>query len=239
MNTILFAETESAVANKRRHDLGSLKDKNNDVNQIKTEVTGEDGNKCYVSTKDAKSVLQPLKVFKPISRNDFDKWETDFLVDYIIKTHHNFAKKNAVTIYTLAQKVAYQHSNNHPELLTLNRIIFLFLHDLLNQMSNEEQSLFPYIRQTTNDKKYAKINDNNISKLLKEKIKSLQNEHKKSLIYLKVIRQVTNNFRIPSDACNSYSTLFEKIKELEDDLSIHFHLEDDILFPNAIAAYRV
>jgi len=53
-----------------------------------------------------------------------------------------------------------------------------------------------------------------------------------------VVRQLTNNFTIPSDACHSYNALFEKIKELEDDLILHFHLEVDILFPNAIAALK-
>jgi len=235
MNTISFTETESAVANKRHHELGSLKDKDIDLNQIKTEITGEDGNEFYVNTESAKSVLQPFKVFNPISKDDFSKWKTDFLVDYIIKTHHDFAKKNAVIIYTLAQKVAYRHSNSHPELLTLNKIIFLFLHDLLNQMKEEEQFLFPRIRQTVNDIKYAEeINDKSILQSLKEKIKLLQNEHAKVFTYLTALRQATNNFGIPSDACNSYKALFEKMKELEDDLNIHFHLEDDILFPNAL-----
>ena len=178
-----------------------------------------------------------LKYLNQSPGNGLGKWETDFLIDYIIKTHHDFAKKNAVIIYNLAQKVAYRHSDNHPELLTLNKIIFLFLHDLLNQMSKEEQSIFPYIRQTAKDKIYAE-KYNSIPQSLKGKIKLLHNEHAKAFTYLKVLRQVTNNFRIPSDACNSYNALFEKIKELEDDLNMHFHLEDDILFPNAIAAYK-
>ncbi|MDE3184872.1 MAG: hemerythrin domain-containing protein, partial [Bacteroidota bacterium] len=73
-----------------------------------------------------------------------------------------------------------------------------------------------------------------ISQSLEGKIKVLQNGHAKSFTYLKALRQVTDNFGIPSDACNSYKALFEKMKELEDDLNIHFHLEDDILFPNAL-----
>ena len=208
MDTIPLAETETVVANEKHHHLKILKNRDLDFNDMKSES------------------------------NDFDKWETDFLVDYIIKTHHDFAKKNAVIIYTLAQKVAYRHSENHPELRTLSEIIFLFLHDLLNQMLKEEQYIFPYIRQKEKDRKYAKINDNNISQSLKEKIKLLQNAHEKASKYLKVLRQVTNNFRIPYDACNSYNALFGKIKELEDDLNMHFHLENDILFPNAIAAYK-
>ncbi|HWH62669.1 MAG TPA: hemerythrin domain-containing protein [Ginsengibacter sp.] len=228
MNTIPFTETESAVANERHYDLEILKNKGIDLNQIKTEITGENSNESV------KSVLQPFKVFKPTSGNGFGKGQTDFLIDYIIKTHHEFAKKSAAVIYNLAQKVTYRHCDNHPELLTLNKIIFLFLHDLLNQMKEEEQFIFPRLRQKANAIKYTIINDTCISQSLEGEIKVLQNEHAKSLMYLKTLRQVTNNFGTPSDACNSYKTLFEKIKELEDDLNIHFHLEDDFLFSNAL-----
>jgi regulator of cell morphogenesis and NO signaling len=234
MNTIPFVETESTLANENHHNPEILKNKDIDFDEMQTKITREDNNEFYIDTEHVKSVLQPFKIFKPISRNCFDKWETDFLINYIIKTHHAYAKTNAVIIYNLAQKVAYRHSDNHPELLTLNKIIFLFLHDLLNEMSKEEQSLFPDIRQTTKDKTYSKTNS--VSQSLKEKIKLLHNEHVKAFTYLKVLRQLTNNYKIPPDACNSYTTLFLKMKELEDDLSMHFHLEDDILFPNAIAA---
>jgi regulator of cell morphogenesis and NO signaling len=228
MDTIPLVKTESAVANERRHDLEILKNKGSDLNQIKTEITAEN------SDGTVNSLLQPFKVFKPTSGNGFGKGQTDFLVDYIIKTHHEFAKKNAAVIYNLAQKVTYRHCDNHPELLTLNKIIFFFLHDLLNHMKEEEQFTFPRLRQKANAIEYTVINDTCISQSLERKIKVLRNEHAKSFTYLKALRQLTNNFGIPSDACNSYKVLFEKIKDLEDDLYIHFHLEDDILFPNAL-----
>ena len=228
MDTIPFVKTESAVANERRYDREILKDKRIDLSQINTGINGKG------SIESVKSVLQPFKVFKPTSGNGFGKGQTDFLVDYIVKTHHELAKKNAAVIYNLAQKVTYRHSDNHPELLTLNKIIFLFLHDLLNHMKEEEQFIFPRLRQRANAIRYTEINDTCISQSLEGKIKVLQNEHAKAFTYLKALRQVTDNFGIPSDACNSYKALFEKIKELEDDLLIHFHLEDDILFSNAL-----
>ncbi|KAA9040523.1 hypothetical protein FW778_00275 [Ginsengibacter hankyongi] len=231
MNTNPFAETENDVINERIPALEFLKNEDTDLSQIKTDITQKNGNEFYVNAESVKSVSQPFKAFRPFSRNNFGKWETDFLIDYIIKTHHNFAKKNAVIIYNLAQRAFYHHSNTHPELLTLNKIIFLFLHDLLNQMKEEEQFIFPCIRQTANDIKYAEINDASISQSLKEKIKLLENERAKAFTYLKTLRKVTNDFGIPADACDSYKTLIEKMKELEDNLNMHFYLEDH-LFQN-------
>lgn len=180
--------------------------------------------------KSEESLTQPFEVFKHIKRDDFGEMDTELLIDYIIKTHHDFVKMNSVIIYGLAQKAFYRHSHTHPELITINNIIFLFLHDLLNQMKAEEQFHFPRIRQETNDLKCAERNENKILQSLMRRRKSLLNNHAKAFKYLTTLRQVTNNFDIPSDSSNSYKALFEKIKELEDDLIIHFQLEDDFLF---------
>ena len=40
----------------------------------------------------------------------FDKYPADLLIDYIIKRHHIFAKKNTAVIYNLLQKVTYRHN---------------------------------------------------------------------------------------------------------------------------------
>ncbi|HET7117124.1 MAG TPA: hypothetical protein VFI29_11565 [Hanamia sp.] len=101
-------------------------------------------------------------------------------------------------------------------------------------MKYQEQFLFPRIRQEVNDIKCAGRNDNNILQSLKRKRKLLQNNHEKVFTYLTSLRRVTNNFDIAFDDCSAYNALFEKIKEFEDDLIIHFNLEDDFLFPNGL-----
>src|SRR5665213_950043 len=76
------------------------------------------------------------------SMTSFDKYPADLLIDYIIKTHHDFAKRNAVVIYNFLQKVAYSHQ--HSELKKFSEVAFFFFQDLLNQMLKEEQDFFPY-----------------------------------------------------------------------------------------------
>ena len=225
---IPFNRTESVVLNGRHYDPESLKNKGIYLNKINTEVTMDNINKSE------KTVPQLFKINKPISKDSSGNMETDFLIDYIMKTHHDFAKKKSVVIYMLAQKAFYRHSNTHPEMLTINNIIFLFVHDLLNQMKVEEQFLFPHIRQAAIDIKCGEKNDNNILQSLMPKRRLLQDNHEKTFAYLNALRQVTDNFEIPSDCCNSYKALIETLKELEDDLILHFHLEDDFLFPGGL-----
>jgi regulator of cell morphogenesis and NO signaling len=48
------------------------------------------------------------------------------------------------------------------------------------------------------------------------------------------IRVLTNNYILPEDACASYSLLYIMLYEFEDDLHLHIHLENNILFPKTI-----
>ena len=47
------------------------------------------------------------------------------------------------------------------------------------------------------------------------------------------IAKLTNNYIPPVDACNTYKVTFQTLKEFEQDLHRHIHLENNILFPKA------
>ena len=47
------------------------------------------------------------------------------------------------------------------------------------------------------------------------------------------MRQLTRDYAIPAEACNTYRALFAALVELESDLHRHIHLENNILFPRA------
>jgi len=197
------------------------------------------GDKAYFTEKNLnKADIDCHEIKDAINVRDnsaLSKYDAVFLIDYVIQIHHGFVKKNATTIYNLAQKVAYRHSHEHDELKKFNEVAFFFFHHLLNQMSNEEQDLFPYLRQTIRETKYHGKIDNSALQSLKEKIQLQQAEHKRSFNYLKIFREVTSDYEMPFDACYHYKSLFEKMKELEHDLTRHFYLEDDILFPKVLA----
>lgn len=228
MDTLQFAGTGRAVANKRYYNAEISK---------KNLTAVEDGGKSNIETcakeEGLKKLLQPFNVFKTISRDDFEKWDIDFLVEYL-KTHHGFARKNATVIYEQGQRVFYRHCENHPELITLTEVMVLFLHDLLHQIKKEE-FFFAFIRQISKTKRHLQTPGNADLKVVNDTIKLLRNDQEKSMNYLKVIRQITGNYRIPPDACHSYKSLFEKLQVLEEDLIFHFHLEKNILFPKAAA----
>ena len=62
----------------------------------------------------------------------------------------------------------------------------------------------------------------------------MEMEHEASGDELREFRKMTAGYSLPDDACNSYKLLFSKIKEFENDLFQHIHLENNILFPKAL-----
>lgn len=164
---------------------------------------------------------------------DFDKWDLDFLADYIRQTHHRYVKDNAELIAGLAQKIAGHHGVNHPELNELAPGVYRMLNDLLQHIEKEEKVLFPAIKNLVaakNNGQHTAMHAGSVS----QPIKVMESEHDQTGNELKQFRKLTDNYTLPSDACNSYRYLFEKLKEFEDDTFRHVHLENNILFPKAI-----
>jgi regulator of cell morphogenesis and NO signaling len=59
-------------------------------------------------------------------------------------------------------------------------------------------------------------------------------EHDDAGDALKRMRELTEDYSVPVDACGTYRAAFESLKELEQDMHRHVHKENSILFPKAI-----
>jgi regulator of cell morphogenesis and NO signaling len=62
----------------------------------------------------------------------------------------------------------------------------------------------------------------------------MQIEHDAAGGILAEMSKLSNNYTTPADACNSYQFLYKKLKDLDEDLHQHIHLENNILFPKAL-----
>ena len=62
----------------------------------------------------------------------------------------------------------------------------------------------------------------------------MEMEHEMVAKNLEKIRELSNNYLLPEDACASYSLLYRTLEEFEEDLHLHVHLENNILFPKAL-----
>ena len=166
--------------------------------------------------------------------NDYDEWELGMLADYIVATHHQYIKDNAESLNGLAIKVSEHHGQNNPELHRVATSTHHFLQDLLNHITNEEEVLFPVIKQLLSKKDNPSEELSYEAGTLDHPIRILLKEHEIAGEDLNFLRRITNNFAPPKNACNSFTYLYEKLKEFESDLYIHLRIENDYLFPRAL-----
>ena len=236
MNTIQLTETVGTSAAKDYTNTNIFKNMRTDFCCIDDKIPGEVGSDAGTTEAKMSAASKQILFKKPNSPQEFDNGKLDSMIDYIIKTHHQYAKENAIIIYNLAQKVAQHHSKNHPKLLQLTTALFLFLHDFLNCMIKEEQILFPNIKHLVKNKSHSGKSGYTTFGLIKEWVGLIYKDHQALIEDLNLFHELTNNYRLPEDACHSYKCLFGKMKEFEDDLLAHVHLENNILFPKALAA---
>jgi regulator of cell morphogenesis and NO signaling len=187
-----------------------------------------------VAVELVKVALEQNSLTKPTIEQEFNKWDIDLLIDYIVSAHHLYTKESAVIIYDLAQNISYSHSQKHPALKTLAAALFLFLDDLLYHLKKEEQILFPNIRQLVKNRSCNERFTYTTFGFINEIVGQLKKEHLAAGNELKLFRQLTNDYLLPADAGISYKYLFQKMKEFESDLFLHVHLENNILFPKAL-----
>ena len=66
-------------------------------------------------------------------------------------------------------------------------------------------------------------------------IKMMETEHDEVGVLMENINKLSNGYTPPANACTTFRLSYAKLKEFEDDLHQHIHLENNILFPKAIA----
>jgi len=156
------------------------------------------------------------------------------LIDHIVKTHHKFTREETARLGTLLEKVCSVHGKNHPELFNIRDTFANLAAELRLHLMKEENILFPYI---------VRLEEAAIQKdpalpapfgTVQNPIRMMTQEHDGAGAALRQMREASNNFRLPQDACISYQTLYQALAGFEADLHQHIHLENNILFPRAV-----
>ncbi len=164
----------------------------------------------------------------------FGEWKLDFLADYIVNTHHSYVKKSLPGLLEYAAKVASVHGAQHPELLRIQALVEAINEELLSHMMKEEKVLFPYIKVLV----HAVDGEGQPGAVhfgtIQNPVSVMEAEHEMVGGYLAEINTLSNNYALPADACASYALLYKMLAAFEEDLHIHVHLENNMLFPKAL-----
>jgi regulator of cell morphogenesis and NO signaling len=99
----------------------------------------------------------------------------------------------------------------------------------------EEQVLFPYITRLEESALAGESAPPAMFGTVVNPVRMMMQEHDSAGDALRSLRTTTKNYAAPDDACISYRTLYQTLQGFEADLHQHIHLENNILFPRAVA----
>jgi regulator of cell morphogenesis and NO signaling len=156
-------------------------------------------------------------------------WSTAFLADYIVNEHHTYVRESLPVLRAFAQKVAKVHGHARPELLGIAERVEALADELTGHLASEENEVFPRIKALAS----ADAPD---VEALRALVDEMEHEHDGAGTLMREIRALSDDFTPPEWACNTYRALFAKLEEFEGDLHRHVHLENNVLFPKALAA---
>ncbi len=171
---------------------------------------------------------------------NFDAMTLTQLSDYIVLTHHEYVKKEMPQMYLYLHRVASKHGQRHPEMIEVFNIFELLKDEMEQHMEKEELVLFPRIKMIENHTNgFDPMQGNRFSTAyLESPVMTMEEEHDHAGEIMDKIRNLTNNYTLPADACTTYKLCFASLQAFEADLHQHVHLENNILFPKAIVLLK-
>ena len=195
---------------------------------------------CRTANLPMDDVLDSLEMAEQSARavQEDRNWPRELLADlvaHINSTHHKYTRDEIARLGPLFDKVCSVHGKNHPELPQVRASFQGLAQELTMHMMKEERVLFPYI---------VRMEEAVIQKepvlpapfgTVQNPVAMMMHEHDSAGDALRAMRQASAGYTPPGDACISYQTLYKALADFEADLHQHIHLENNILFPRAIA----
>ncbi|HRP01382.1 MAG TPA: iron-sulfur cluster repair di-iron protein [Candidatus Kapabacteria bacterium] len=164
---------------------------------------------------------------------DYNSWSLDILADYIEKKHHHYVESKSREILPFLEKIVRVHGDRHPELREVETLFKETVGEMAKHMKKEELILFPFIKKMVKfDKENTKLET--APGRAATSIKAMMDDHTNEGDRFNRISELTNKYTAPEDGCNSYKITLAMLKEFEEDLYLHIHLENNILFPKSV-----
>lgn len=151
------------------------------------------------------------------------------LADHIEQTHHVYLRKELPRLTELTKKVAAAHGDKYSWLEDVKHTYADLVAELEPHMQKEEQILFPMIRELERQ-------GGGYGGSVGSPIAVMEHEHDNAGAALLRLRELTNGFTPPPDACNSFRAMLDGLATLEVNTHEHIHKENNVLFVRAAEA---
>jgi regulator of cell morphogenesis and NO signaling len=170
----------------------------------------------------------------PVSE-DWNAQSLGALAAHIVNAHHAYVRRELPRLAELAGKVVNRHGDTKPELPQIQAKVAQISEELTEHLAKEEVVLFPYITKLERAKDEGTAKPHGCFGTVASPIAMMTQEHEAAGALLAEIRQLSGDYTPPVGACPTFHAFYNGLHEFEQDLHQHIHLENNILFPRAMA----
>jgi regulator of cell morphogenesis and NO signaling len=156
------------------------------------------------------------------------------LIEHIVAKHHSFVKRELPRLAVLAQKVVNRHGDTQAHLPAIQRALAQLDDELTHHLAKEENILFPYVAGLEAALASGSSQPDACFGTVANPIAMMTTEHEAAGALMAEIQRLSDGFTTPVGACPTYHAYYDGLKEFQQDLHQHIHLENNILFPRAI-----
>ena len=186
-----------------------------------------------LSTDQVRDKLDALSVAEGGTRDSASLSITQ-LIQRIVRVHHRRVRQDLPALARMAAKLANRHSGQNGPGASLAHSIQVLHADLLSHIEKEEQILFPFIAAMEEDDGLLYHSGRACFPSVREPIAAMMREHAAADRTIDELRDRTGNFEASPESCPTQRALYGGLRNFEEDLREHLHLENDILFPRTI-----
>lgn len=162
------------------------------------------------------------------------KWPLDLLADYIQKTHHRYTEKAMSGLKAMTDDYVAGGSDHAGVIRQFQEPLALLTRELAVHMKKEELMLFPFIRKMAASGGHA-----DAVRPVDGQIAMLTHEHETQHQLLAGIRRIFDFYHMPAGTDADFNRIMQVMKELDNDLALHLHLENNLLFPDTLRMQQV
>jgi len=192
---------------------------------------------CVAGNVDVDTVIAALEAAAKKPNSEGENWAGMFLESldtHIVTTHHAYVKRELPRLAMLAEKVVNRHGATKPELPVIAATLAQLDEELTQHLAKEEAVLFPYIADLERAAAIGAAKPHSCFGTVANPIAMMTQEHEGAGTLLAEIRRLSHDFTTPEDGCPTFHSFYDGLKEFEQDLHQHIHLENNILFPRAV-----
>jgi len=189
---------------------------------------------CRAATVEPDAVIRALDALPPAANADDNvgAWSVARLIDHIVTTHHAYVREALPRIARHLATLEEVYASRYPDIARVRARFEAVAAELTIHMVKEEQVLFPYVVELASrgcgrgPSPFGTVEN---------PIRMMEREHRDAADGLWAIRELTHGYSAPPDGCLTYTVCMAELARFEANLYRHVHLENNVLFPKAIA----